>query len=168
MIEQGDVLLDVGGAEGLFLLDNIDKVSKGVIFEASPVWKTALEATFSEFKQKVDIIYKYVSNTDDENNISIDTYCADISAPVFLKMDVEGYEKLVLEGAQKTLKEHKGIKVACCTYHKDGDAQMIKQFLEKLGFQTEFSTGHMLYYADRDMKPPFFRKGLIRGIKTGL
>ena len=51
------ILFDCGVAEGLFPLTYIDYFKKVVLFECNPVWREPLEATFSPYKEKVQIVY---------------------------------------------------------------------------------------------------------------
>ena len=52
-VSDGDVVLDVGGAEGNFALTVIDKVSKVYIFECDDEWIEALNYTFADYKDRV-------------------------------------------------------------------------------------------------------------------
>jgi hypothetical protein len=60
------------------------------------------------------------------------------------------------------------MKVILCTYHKHNDAEMLNQMLAERGFHTEFSNGYIIFYYEvyDKLKPPYLRKGLIRGIKN--
>jgi hypothetical protein len=166
-VKNGDTLIDVGGAEGLFLLDNIDKIRKGYIIEAKAEWREALEATFEPYKEKVEIIMKYATNKVSETEAAIDDLLKDDLSDSFIKIDVEGYERLVLDGCKDTLKSDKDIRVACCTYHRSGDAETLKTFFKETGYHTEFSDGYMLFLGDKKIEPPYFRKGLIRAWNRG-
>jgi FkbM family methyltransferase len=61
-------------------------------------------------------------------------------APNFLKIDVEGHELSVLQGAQKTLElHHPTILVECETRHRaDGDVRPVFEFLTSLGYTGSF------------------------------
>ncbi len=104
-VEKGDVLLDVGSAEGIFALDNIERASHVVLFETDPSWIGALERTFGAWKDKVTIINKFASDTDGPDTVTVDTVLRDggLGGPVFLKLDVEGAEERVLKGASEAL-----------------------------------------------------------------
>lgn len=165
-IEEDDVVIDVGAAEGLFLLDVIDKVKRGYLFEPDPGWLLPLKATFKPYMHKVVIIEKHAANDDSVRETKLDS-CVEADADnVFIKMDVEGYEQQVLSGAENLLMQKKDVKVACCTYHKNDDAQHLKNFFEQKGFQTEFSDGYVLFPYDEQIKPPYFRRGMIRAFKV--
>ncbi len=164
-VKTGDVLMDIGAAEGLFLLDNIEKIKKGYIIEASAVWMDALNATFEPYLDKVEIINKYATNTVSATETTIDECLKGEMDDIFIKIDVEGYEIPVLSGAEKTLNSPKDIKVACCTYHRKDDAQVIDNFFADLNYNREFSDGYMLFFHDKSIDPPYFRRGMIRARK---
>src|SRR5690606_28226776 len=82
----------------------------------------------------------------------------------FIKIDVEGAEEKVINGALKTIKSSKNeLQVALCTYHKDGDDKKFAHMLQELGFHVNFSDRHMIFlYSEAPLRPPYLRKGLIR------
>lgn len=161
-INEGDTLLDVGAAEGLFLLDSLDSIKHGYAFESSRFWMEALNATFEPFRQKVTVVQKFVSNEDSVEKIRLDSFLQDITGPVLIKVDVEGGEQSVLDGAKSMLENRKNIRVVCCTYHKHDDAELVSRFFEERGYSTEFSSGYVIYYYDKQIRPPYFRRGLVR------
>lgn len=165
-IEVDDVLLDVGSAEGIFSLTHIEKLKHVVLFERDPSWVEALEATFAPWKDKVTVVRKYVSDCNDEENVTIDSYLSDKSyCPTFLKVDVEGAEQRVLDGMQNTLKLD-GLKLAVCTYHQQDDFKHFTPYLTQRGFSWAVSSGVMIFLNDLTaLRPPYFRKGLLRAKK---
>ena len=165
-IEEGDVLVDVGCAEALLSLDNIEKVSKVYLFEFEPMWIPALNATFKDYMHKVVIINKYVSDKDTDTTITLKTALKnEHGKQLFIKMDIEGAEVEVLNGSRDYLSKTSNIKIACCTYHKQHDEEKIPQILSELGYHYEFSDGYMLFYLDANLQFPFFRHGLVRARK---
>lgn len=64
-VNAGDVVADIGAAEGIFTLNCIEKVSKAYLFEPSTEWIEALEATFKPWKEKIN--KKKVIQTVSEN-----------------------------------------------------------------------------------------------------
>ncbi|MFH1454829.1 MAG: FkbM family methyltransferase [bacterium] len=48
----------------------------------------------------------------------------------FIKADIEGYERKMLKGAEKTLKEHEPI-LSICTYHYPDDPQVLRDIIIK-------------------------------------
>jgi hypothetical protein len=167
-VAEGDVVVDAGVAEGNFALSVIEKVKKIYLFEVDKAWITALEATFAPWKEKVVIVNKYVSDIDidKENSITLDTFFGNEKID-FIKADIEGAEVQLLSGAKAVLSRQNPMKVVLCTYHKHNDAEMLNRMLVEKGFRTEFSNGYMIFYYEMydKLKPPYLRRGLIRGVK---
>lgn len=160
---EGDVLFDVGAAEGIFALDNVEKASLVLLFECDPRWVEALEKTFEPWADKVKIINKFVSESGGEHSVTVDDVVrrCGIDAPVFLKLDVEGAEADVLRGAAQTL-SRAGTKAVLCTYHGHDDHRRLSEMMRDRGFRVETSAGYMLFMCDwKNLKPPFFRRGVI-------
>lgn len=155
----GKILLDIGAAEAMFSLDTIEMVSHVYIFECDENWIEALTATFAPWKDKVTIVRKYVSDINDENNITIDCFMeGKEKTNLFLKMDIEGYEQAALRGATNTLKEAQDISFSICTYHKKNDAVEIANILQSNGFEYEQTDGYLYFVKN-------LRKAIIRRIK---
>lgn len=127
-IEKGDVGIDVGAAEGIFALQVIDKVEHIYLIEADTDWCEALEATFANDRDKVTVIQGYVSDTDQNENLSLDMIFLDKKID-FIKMDIEGAEEKALQGARRLI-ERCVPKMAVCTYHKREDEKVIRAWLE--------------------------------------
>lgn len=160
-VNENDVLVDIGCAEGILSLDLVDKVKKLYLFECEDEWIEALTLTFAPWKDKVEIIKKYVSDTDDEQNITLDTFFKNkADKPTFIKMDVEGAEMQVLHGMQSLLNSE--VKMVVCTYHRKGDYEEITRFVTQKGMEYTSSKKYMLFQDGKDFLPPYFRRGLIR------
>lgn len=164
-VEEGDVVVDVGVAEGNFALSIIEKVSKIYLFETDPEWIEALQATFEKWAEKVVIINKFVSNVNDDSNVTLDNFFEKNGEIDFIKIDVDGAESKLLSGADNLLSNEIPKKVAICTYHRQQDAKEFDQLLNEKGFINRFSDGYMLFIYDPEIKAPYLRKGLIRAIK---
>lgn len=162
-VNKGDVVVDLGVGEGNFSFSVADLVSKLYLFECDPEWVRALEATFRDYNDKVTIVSKYVSDIDDENNISLDTYFGPNSIVNFIKADIEGYERKALLGMRKLLARNTDIRAAICAYHHPADAVDFEEFFRKMGFETSFTKGYLWI-----PRPPFFRKGVLRATKKAL
>jgi len=162
----GEVLVDVGAAEGNFALSIVEKASRIILFEADKEWIEPLNATFEPWKEKVEIINKFVSNITASQNTKLDDYISIDGAGTFLKIDVEGAESKLLNGCKRILSEQKPLKVAICTYHKQNDEKEFSSLLTQNGFKISHSDGYMLFYYDKKMKAPYLRRGLIRAEKS--
>ena len=166
-VKQGDVIVDVGAAEGNFSLSVIEKASKVYLFEVEKDWIKALEATFEPWKEKVEIVQKYVSDTDNEQSIKLDTFFAENQKVNFIKADVEGAEAQVINGANKLINNQKDIRIAVCTYHRQTDAQQLDELLKAKGFRNHFSDKYMIFHygSSNVVEPPYLRKAVLRGVK---
>ena len=159
----GDIVADIGSAEGIFALSVVERAKKLYLFESDKEWIDALKATFEPWKDKVTIIRQYVSDVDTDNTVTIDRFF-DQNPVDFIKADVEGAEPKLLNGATKLLAQQNPLKIAICTYHKKDDAKIVEEILGKHRFSVNFSDGYCLLHID-DLEPPFFRKCLIRARK---
>lgn len=161
-VEEGDVLLDVGCAEAVFTLDNIDKVSKAYLFECAPEWHKPLIQTFAPFSDKVVMVNKLVSDrTGRKSTTLLDAVGRERldESRFFVKMDIEGSERLVIKGNADFFKAAR-VKLSCCVYHRQDDAQVIGAMLREMGYKTRFSDGYMLPVMN-GIHYPYFRHGVI-------
>ncbi len=155
-------LFDVGAAEGNFALMNIDNFDKVFLFEADNSWNKPLEATFEKWKDKVVIINKFVSNVNDEKCVMLDDYISELKDSVFIKIDVEGVERKIIEGANKLINNLQSIKIAVCTYHKQDDEKQLTAILKSFNFEVSPSNNYIIFYDDPNQKAPYLRRGIIR------
>ncbi|MEG1049696.1 MAG: hypothetical protein RSE24_04065, partial [Oscillospiraceae bacterium] len=145
-VEQDSVLFDIGAAEAIFALQNIEKCKKVVLFECDDSWIEALNATFEPYMEKVEIVRKYVSNITDADNIKIDDYTqASGNIPNFIKMDIEGFEQKCLDGMEKTLHGTASLKLAICAYHSKNAEMEIRNKLSAVNCGITRSGGWMLW-----------------------
>ncbi|MCL2511769.1 MAG: FkbM family methyltransferase [Bacteroidales bacterium] len=162
-IHSDSVFTDVGAAEGLFTLKFIDQIKTAYLFECDNGWIEALQATFRPWKEKVVIVNKFVSDKDNDEFTSLDSFFCNREKPTLIKMDVEGAESDVLKGADQLL--DKGINdILVCTYHQNDDEHNLSEQLRKKKYKTVPSQGYMLMISDNlndSLKEPYFRKGLI-------
>lgn len=159
-VEEGDVVLDIGCAEALFALDSIDKASRVYLFECEKSWRKPLRATFDKFGSRVVFVEKIVSDKTAGNCITLEDALKEPSdARFFMKMDIEGWEQSVLKSSERFLKSHR-VKLSCCTYHRQDDAEIISNMLKQFGFTVRFSDGYMLPCVNGSSYP-YFRKGMI-------
>ena len=165
-VKNTDIVLDIGATEGLFALEIVDKAKKTYIFESDDMWTEPLKATFEPYKDKIEIINKYVSNRDFENETTLETCLKnDVIEGIFAKMDIEGDELKVIEGNQSFFSQTLDIRLSCATYHKKNDAEILKKALNKIGYSTTFSDGFIVFIWDENIQPPYFRHGIIRANK---
>lgn len=169
-VDADDIVVDCGAADGNFSLDVVDKVKKIYLFEPAESWQKPLAATFAPWKDKVVIVRKLLSDETNEDCVSLDDYFANKDeTPTMIKMDIEGFEACALHSAKRLLKAPNGIrKAAVCTYHRQDDEQILGAFLRECGFNVTPSKGYMLFFYDDDVKPPYFRRGVIRAKKQSL
>lgn len=164
-------LADCGGAEGIFTLENIDLIEKAYIFECDEEWIKALKLTFKDYENKVQIVEKFVSDKNNESEITLDKLQESIEEKIdFIKMDIEGAEIKALTGAKQLLKSNKNLKLVLCCYHKQNDEKEIRSILKD--YQIETTKGYMLFWYNegiKSLKEPYFRRGILRvrkGIKS--
>ena len=113
-------------------------------------------------KEKVVIVNKYVSNINNNKNVTLDTFFNGKRID-YIKADIEGMEKKLLEGCKDILKNNMNVKFILCTYHRKNDELEIKKILENNEFKTEYSKGYMIW--DIFSEKPYIRRGIIRGAK---
>jgi hypothetical protein len=164
-VKQGDVIADIGAAEGIWALQNVEKAQKVYLFECNPEWINALRKTFEPWKEKVVIVNKYISDTSDNKNVTLDSYFNGQTIN-YIKADIEGMELKMLKGMGEIFHRNNELKLLLCAYHKEGDAAELKEFLEQTGFAAEYSKGYMLFIWDKDLREPYIRRGLIRAKKN--
>lgn len=163
-LDDNSILIDIGSAEGIFTLNNIEHIKHAYLFESEKYWIEPLKATFKEWSDKVTITHALVSAESSETQISLDDFFCNtnFSDRIFVKMDVEGYEEQVLSGATRLLVNPKiKIKTAIATYHRHNQFDSINIFMKNLNYFSEPSKGYILFYYDEDMRPPYLRKCVL-------
>lgn len=163
-VNEGDVVVDVGVAEGNFALEVIDKVSHIYLVEADSDWVEALKLTFAPYMNKVTIISAFVNSFDYENNSMLDSI---IDKKInYLKMDIEGFEIDGLIGAKRLIDEATEFCCAICSYHGENDETLITSKLQEYGLRCTTSVGYMWYpgYIKNYVSNKLVR-GLVRGLK---
>lgn len=161
----GDVVVDIGASEGFFALSVIERVSKVYLVECEPAWIDALNLTFAPYRDKIEIVAKYVADRSDGQNLTtLDDLLRGRPAN-FIKADIEGAEMAMLRGAERTLAGTGPLKLTLCAYHNERDADDLRTFLEARGFDTRFSPHYMILYSDPRLRAPWLRHGVIRAVK---
>lgn len=117
-----------------------------------------MEATFAPYKEKITIVRKYVSDVDEEDNITLDTFFRDEGKFIdnlFLKMDIEGYERKALEGAVHILEHGRQVGGSVCIYHLHDDKKVIESELKKFNLKTSIQPGYL--YFEKEMRSAIIR-----------
>lgn len=162
-LNQDNILLDIGAADGNFSLSVVDDVKKIYLFECSGEWIEALTLTFAPYKDKIEIVEKYVSNCDKENYISLDNFFRDKEdRNLAIKMDIEGAEIKALKGAKGLFNTGRIKKMAICAYHRQNDEKNILRFLSDYNYNVEYAHGYIMKMADFFSRKPFYRRGVLR------
>jgi len=159
-VEDGEIILDIGTAEGLFPLIVMNKCKHIYMVEPSKIFCTCLTKTFSQYKDKITVFNVAVGNEDaiisfDENSLDgkvanetddntykininkIDSLFTNNEKITYLKADIEGFEQEMLKGAEQTIKRNKP-KIAITTYHTQNDPKeiidIIKSFVPEYNY----------------------------------
>ena len=161
-VGKGDIVVDVGVAEGNFSLQIIDEVSKIYMIETDEEWIEALRLTFASYTEKVVIINKFISDYVLGNTDSLDNLIED--KVNFIKMDIEGCECEALSGAKKLVEKSDRIKCAICAYHRDNDEVQIEKIAHLMKLTKIPVKGYMYYYNDEKQRyiSPILRRGVLR------
>lgn len=161
-VNVGDFVVDIGAAEGNFSLDIVEKAGKIIIIEAEAHWIEALKATFEPWKEKVEIIHKYISDTDNDRCATLKSIVGEQTID-FLKLDVEGAEMSILKSSASLLNRKQIRKLAVCTYHKKNDEKLFNKLLKGYGYKISMTPGNMLFIYGK-LNPPYFRKVLMQAV----
>lgn len=164
-VKNGDVVVDVGVAEGNFSIQIIEKVSRLYIIESDEEWIEALKETFKDYEDKVVIMNKFVTSLDLGKYARLDSM---IQEPVnFIKMDIEGNEWDALLGAEELISRSPDLKCAICAYHGDFDEILIKDALTKYGMAFSAAKGYMWFpqMVRQNYVSTRLCRGIVRGVK---
>ena len=74
---------------------------------------------------------------------------------LFLKMDIEGYERKALEGAVHILEHGRQIGGSVCIYHLHDDKKVIESELKKFNLKTSIQPGYL--YFEKEMRSAIIR-----------
>lgn len=163
-VKDGDVVLDVGVAEGNFALDVIDRASHLYLLEADEGWIEALRYTFRDYMDKVTLVKGYANSYDEGHNRTIDSL---IKAPVqFIKMDIEGNEWDALRGAAGVVDASPDLQMAICSYHSDFDRELIEGFMDRHHIAHTHSQGYMWF--PETIRQTYVSISLNRGVIWGV
>ena len=93
---------------------------------------------------------------DAERNMSQDT---SNNGDFLVKTDIEGGERDVIRGNDGFFSNNK-VRLGSCVYHRQDDAIVIKDIVERLGYTTRFSRGCLLIGMN-GIHYPYFPHGVI-------
>ncbi len=165
-VEAEDTLLDIGSAEGLFAFHHAAKAKRIYLFEGLKKWREPLALSFADFSGKTTIVPRFLGTKTSRSTIRLeDVLDEKEDATFFMKLDIEGAERSVLGDCQSFLRNHR-VKISCCAYHRQDDAEYLSDFLSGLGYRTAFSDGFMLPTIN-GVHYPYFRRGVIYARNDG-
>ena len=101
--------IDVGAADGEYTLFfmSLPNIKHVLAFDPSERFPANLSANLAlnRFNSNVRsrLIRKYVGNHEDDDHCTLDSFASDLEGPCVVKIDVDGGEAAVLQGAQKLL-----------------------------------------------------------------
>lgn len=158
-VSVGDVVVDLGAAEGNFALMSVESAAKLFVVESDQRWLEALRKTFLPWRDKVQIIHKSVGDSMAGDSVTLAGLCGG-RVPNFIKMDIEGAEVAVIRQSVDFLRSG-ACRLAIATYHRHDDGLVIGSLLQKAGFSTRFTPRYLLNVYDV-LRPPYFRKAILR------
>lgn len=161
-LQENSIIVDAGVAEGNFALSVIDYAKKIYIIESDEMWVEALKLTFEPYRDKVVFVPKFLSDQDDEYNITLDTLLKDESVDI-IKMDIEGYEKKAVKGGLKTIL-HNYPQMVVCTYHEEQDEESIRGILQDTEYTLNVSDGYMIFIQKSNYSNGKEPKKMVRGL----
>lgn len=163
-VQKGDVIVDCGGAEGIFSLEHLNEASEIYIFDAAMSWIEALQETFKDYSDKVHIIYGFVGATSDgKENIALDDILKDKEIN-YIKMDIEGAERYALTGAKELILRSQKLRCAICSYHLKDDEAWISNFFDELKMEHTTSKGYMFPdWCNNSIIEAPLRRGVVFG-----
>lgn len=150
-INENDIVVDCGAAEGLFSFHQATKAKQIYAIEPVPSWHEGCEKTFSQF-ENVELMKFGVGHRDSTMRMSddeiyskmdskgsleiqvkkLDSLFYERGIPVsFIKADIEGYEFPMLLGAEELIRANKP-KIAITVYHDINHYKEIEEFLKNV------------------------------------
>jgi hypothetical protein len=144
----------------------LDYAKNIIIFEADDKWIAPLTRTFENYKNNIRIITKYASDTIGGGYTRLDDELKANSKIDLIKMDVEGAEISVINGAKNTLKCNPQAVILACAYHYDGEEKDIRELMSDYTIIPRH--GYVLYHwpVYETLKKPFMRRGVLEIRKT--
>lgn len=107
-LDSCSVVLDIGAYVGLYSLVAGKRTQNIHSFEPDPYFAYLLRKNVRYSRTSAVIVKKSVGDKNSSKMITVDRYCRKNNVcPTHIKMDVEGYEMLILHGMNRTLTRHK-------------------------------------------------------------
>lgn len=133
--------VDVGAKRGLMTAYGVARTDATRVLAFEPasrfhkhIRESAETNVREEHAPEVSVHGRFVSNKDDESHITLNQFREEIEYPCFLKIDVDGGEKDVLEGAKQLL-EKGDVRILLET-HSEELENGCQDTLSALGFET--------------------------------
>lgn len=164
-VREGEIICDVGAAEGYFGIKYFDRARKVYFFETDLMWVNELKKSFGS-NHKAEIVRGFVG--DKEGEIKLDEYFEEREKPTLVKIDVEWADIAVLRGMKNLLCNEEPLTLLIATYHRQEDYDRICEILNPAGSPQRFEISHSrgFYWHIPDAKPPYFRRGILRAKKV--
>lgn len=108
--KESALFIDIGAAEGYYTLFFLKKTSARKVLAFEPLLESRallsenLRLNRLENDPRLEISPRFVGSHDDPSSCSLDSVCAMISGPCTIKIDVEGAELEILQGARNFLR----------------------------------------------------------------
>lgn len=177
-LNEGDVVFDCGANMGVFSAYAASKKCEVYAFEPTPELHVILNKHSELNGDNIKIVPNAVSDVSGEcelricdytvggnslvmengytnvlpiNAVTIDDFVKDNNIKVdFIKADIEGSERMMLEGAKNTLKEQSP-KLSICTYHYKDDPAVLKNIILSANpdYIIEFKYQKLYAYVER-------------------
>jgi hypothetical protein len=163
---RGNVLFDIGAAEGVWAFDNADLAKQIILCEPNHEWHAPLARTFGQFEVPWLVLDCFVSDVDGQGRSRLDTIAEHWQdEPFAIKMDIEGEEARALQGAGSTLKRKRSTLWEICLYHTPADQERLPEFFARNAARIVslgVSEGFMMFTDERPAQKPSLRRGLLR------
>jgi hypothetical protein len=164
---QGEVAVLCGASDGIYALQIINHFKKIYLFEANPSWIKPIKKTLSSYLHKIEIVPYYVSDEDDVNSITLDSFFKDKNETVsYIQADIENAELKMLRGANQLLERSERLTLALCCYHTANQESDLTSFLQEKHYKIQPSNGYLLMWMDFPLKAPYLRRGVLYATRS--
>ncbi|MDD3296130.1 MAG: FkbM family methyltransferase [Candidatus Omnitrophica bacterium] len=168
-VNENDIVVDAGSAEGLFSLSIVERCKKVFVVEPNRNFIRALKKTFEQFNpQKVELfnaalgdnnvlakaIGKGISGSVVESKkgdikiTTLDNLLKDKGKITYIKADLEGWEMKMLIGAKGIISKYKP-KIVITAYHRDNEQGKMINFLKQIVPEYKYRVRGISQYSGR-------------------